>query len=289
MSLAARPLGRTGLSVTPIGIGTARLVFVSMALAMETCRAILLGPLTHIDTAASYGNGETERRLGTAIERFGLPLGALLATKAGRDHDTNDLSGDQVYRSVERSLRLLNVDRLQLLYLHDPEYASEKFGQVCGPGGALSALVQLKDEGVVQAIGVAAGPIDVLIRYVETGVFDAVLTHNRYTLLCRIAEPLIRMAVQRGMAVVNAAPYASGNPCQRSHALSALRVSRGADWRTRPRSMHGTSLRPVWRASGCRGAAVFVEGCAYHQHAGGRQPTGTNCGNARVVHRTYPR
>jgi D-threo-aldose 1-dehydrogenase len=210
MSLATRPLGRTGLSVTPIGIGTARLAFVPMEQALETCRAILVGPLTHIDTAARYGNGDTERRLGTAIARFGLPLGALLATKAGRDPDTNSLSGDQVYRSVERSLRLLNADRLQLVYLHDPEYASEKFGQVCGPGGALSSLVRLKEERVVQAIGVAAGPIDLLMRYVETDVFDAVLTHNRYTLLSRIAEPLIRIAVQRGMAVVNAAPYASG-------------------------------------------------------------------------------
>jgi D-threo-aldose 1-dehydrogenase len=210
MSLAARPLGRTGLSVTPIGIGTARLAFVSMAQAIETCRAMLVGPLTHIDTAANYGNGETERRLRMAIERFGLPPGALLATKAGRDLDTNDLSGDQVYRSVERSLRLLNADRLQLVYLHDPEYASQKFGQVCGPGGALNSLVRLKDEGVVQAIGVAAGPIDLLTRYVETDMFDAVLTHNRYTLLSRIAEPLIRIAVRRGMAVINAAPYASG-------------------------------------------------------------------------------
>jgi D-threo-aldose 1-dehydrogenase len=210
MSLAARPLGRTGLSVTPIGIGTARLAFVPRAQAIETCRAMLIGPLTHIDTAASYGNGETERRLRTAIERFGLPPGALLATKAGRDLDTNDLSGDQVYRSVERSLRLLKADRLQLVYLHDPEYASQKFGQVCGPGGALNTLVRLKDEGVVQAIGVAAGPIELLIRYVETDQFDAVLTHNRYTLLSRIAEPLIRIAVQRGMSVVNAAPYGSG-------------------------------------------------------------------------------
>ena len=210
MPLAARPFGRTELSVTPIGIGTARLAFVPMAQAIETCRAMLVGPLTHIDTAASYGDGETERRLGTAIERFGLPLPALLATKAGRDRDTNDLSGDQVRRSVERSLRLLNADRLQLVYLHDPEYASQTFGQVCGPGGALSSLVRLKDEGVVQAIGVAAGPIDLLIRYVETDAFDAVLTHNRYTLLSRIAEPLIRIAAPRGMAVVNAAPYASG-------------------------------------------------------------------------------
>jgi D-threo-aldose 1-dehydrogenase len=79
-----------------------------------------------------------------------------------------------------------------------------------GPGGALRSLIRLTDEGVVQAIGLAAGPIHLLIWYIETGVFDAVLTHNRYTLLSRVAQPLISLAVQRGMAVVKAAPYASG-------------------------------------------------------------------------------
>ena len=48
------------------------------------------------------------------------------------------------------------------------------------------------------------------IRYVETGAFEAVITHNRYTLLNRSAEPLIDMASARGLAVVNAAPYGSG-------------------------------------------------------------------------------
>jgi D-threo-aldose 1-dehydrogenase len=49
-----------------------------------------------------------------------------------------------------------------------------------------------------------------LMQYVETGAFDAVITHNRYTLLNRSAEPLIQMAWQRGMALLNAAPYGSG-------------------------------------------------------------------------------
>jgi D-threo-aldose 1-dehydrogenase len=49
-----------------------------------------------------------------------------------------------------------------------------------------------------------------LMRYVDTGVWDAVITHNRYTLLSHIADPLLTQASQRGMAVVNAAPYGSG-------------------------------------------------------------------------------
>ena len=56
----------------------------------------------------------------------------------------------------------------------------------------------------------AGGPIDMLIRYVETGAFEALNTHNRYTLLNRSAAPLLDLAAQRGVAVVNAAPYGSG-------------------------------------------------------------------------------
>ncbi len=49
-----------------------------------------------------------------------------------------------------------------------------------------------------------------MIRYIETGMFDSVLTHNRHTLLNRAAEPLLQLATQRGMAILNAAPYGGG-------------------------------------------------------------------------------
>jgi D-threo-aldose 1-dehydrogenase len=48
------------------------------------------------------------------------------------------------------------------------------------------------------------------IRYVETGLFEAVITHNRYTLLDLSAEPLLDVAAERGVALLNAAPYGSG-------------------------------------------------------------------------------
>jgi D-threo-aldose 1-dehydrogenase len=71
-------------------------------------------------------------------------------------------------------------------------------------------LQQLKDEGLVENLGVAGGPIDMEIRYVETGIFDAVITHNRYTLLDQSADPLLTIAHERGLGVLNAAPYGSG-------------------------------------------------------------------------------
>jgi len=177
--------------------------------AIKTVRAALDSPITFIDTAASYGDGESERRIGLVLrERQGLPSGYVLSTKADRDLRSGDYSGEQFKRSVERSLRLLGLDRLQLVFMHDPEHTT--FESAMAPGGPVDVLQRFKDEGVIEHVGVAGGPIDLLIRYVETDAFEAVITHNRYTLLNQSAEPLIEMAHQRGLGVLNAAPYGSG-------------------------------------------------------------------------------
>ena len=78
------------------------------------------------------------------------------------------------------------------------------------PFGPVEALQRFKAEGVVEHVGVAGGPIDLMLRYVETGAFEAVITHNRFTLLNRSAEPLLEKASQLGLGVLNAAPYGSG-------------------------------------------------------------------------------
>jgi D-threo-aldose 1-dehydrogenase len=78
------------------------------------------------------------------------------------------------------------------------------------PGGPVEALLALKDEGVIEHLGVAGGPIELMIRFVETDLFEAVITHNRYTLVNRTADPLLEVATERGVAALNAAPYGSG-------------------------------------------------------------------------------
>jgi D-threo-aldose 1-dehydrogenase len=78
------------------------------------------------------------------------------------------------------------------------------------PGGPVEVLFELRDEGIVKHLGVAGGPIELMIRYVETSLFEAAITHNRYTLLDRSAEPLLDVAAERGVALSNAAPYGSG-------------------------------------------------------------------------------
>ncbi|MGH2452820.1 MAG: aldo/keto reductase [bacterium] len=215
--LPRRPLGSTGLLVTPLCIGCASLgsmpetfgYTVSEEQALRTLRAAFRGPINFLDTAAAYGDGESERRIGLALKEFGgVPPGYVLSTKADRDLRTGDFSGDQIKRSVERSLRLLGVDRLQILFLHDPEHTT--FEQVMAPGGPLDVLQRFQREGMLEHLGVAGGPIDLMIRFVETGAFEAVITHNRYTVLNRAAQPLIDVASRHGVPLLNAAPYGGG-------------------------------------------------------------------------------
>jgi D-threo-aldose 1-dehydrogenase len=216
-ALPRRPYGQTGLEVTNICIGCAPLgdmpetfqYTVPEEQALETLRAVFSSPINFLDTAASYGDGESERRIGLVLKELGgLPPGVVLATKADRDLHTGDFSGPQMRRSVERSLRLMGLDRLQLVYLHDPEHTT--FEKAMAPGGPVEILRQLRDEGVIQHLGLAGGPIDMEIQYLETGYFEAVITHNRYTLLDRTAGPLLDAGRRRGVGVANAAPYGSG-------------------------------------------------------------------------------
>ncbi|WP_218184965.1 aldo/keto reductase [Paenibacillus sp. 1_12] len=215
--LSNRPLGKTGLFVSPLCVGGAPLGDMPETFnysapeenALATIRAAFASPINFLDTAAAYGDGESERRIGKVIkENGGLPLGFVLATKADRCLQTGDFSGEQIKRSIEGSLDRLGLDCLQYVYIHDPEHTT--FENVMGPGGPLEVLKNFKDQGVIHHIGMSGGPIQMLIRYIETGEFSAVETHNRYTLLNRSAEPLLDVASRLGVAVINAAPYGSG-------------------------------------------------------------------------------
>lgn len=212
-----RQLGKTGLNVTPLCLGTSPLgnfpsqygYEVSHDQAVATVRRVLDSPITFLDTSNNYGDGQSEVRIGQALaEAGGAPEGFVLATKVDPLPGSDDFSGARVRASVTESLQRLGLDRLQLVYLHDPERMS--FEEATGPGGAVEALVQLRDEGVIEHIGVAGGPIDLEMQYLALDVFEVVISHNRYTLVDSSATPLIEDAAARGVAFVNAAPYGGG-------------------------------------------------------------------------------
>jgi D-threo-aldose 1-dehydrogenase len=210
-----RPLGGTGLTVSAVCAGTALLgsmprLFgyeVPAQRAIDTVTCVLEGPITVLDTSNGYCDGESERRIGAALARAGgVPDGFVLATKV--DPDGDDFSGARVRRSIEESLARLGLSRVPLLYLHDPERIS--FADATASGGPVEELHRIRDEGLAEHIGVAGGPAALMERYVRTGEFEVLLTHNRWTLLDRSAGGLIDAAVEQGVAVVNAACFGGG-------------------------------------------------------------------------------
>ena len=210
-----RPLGRTGLQVSAICAGGSPLGSMAKLYGREvgadegvaTVRAVLGSPIRFIDTSNGYSDGESERRIGAAIAASGgVPDGFLVGTKV--DALGRDYSGDRVRASVAESRRRLGIDHLPLVHLHDPE--SFDFDEITAPGGAVDALVALKESGQVGAIGLAGGRVQEIARYLALGVFDVLLVHNRWTLLDRSAGALIAEAHARGMGILNAAVYGGG-------------------------------------------------------------------------------
>ena len=211
-------LGGSGLAVSRICFGLAPIgnmpdtygYGVEPERAWETVRAVFDSPVNFLDTSRNYGLGRSEERIGEVIrERGGLPQGFVISTKLDRDMETNLFDASRARRSLEESLTTLNVDRIQLLHLHDPEYASS-LADVTGPKGALSQLFRMKEEGLAQAVGLAAGRVDIMMPLLRDWNFDALITHNRFTLANRNAEKMMDHARERGVAVLNAAPYAGG-------------------------------------------------------------------------------
>jgi D-threo-aldose 1-dehydrogenase len=210
-----RPLGDTGLSVSAVIAGGAPLgsmpeafgYEVSEDAAIDLVQAILSSPIRAIDTSNGYSSGRSEERIGMAIARAGgLPPDFLVATKV--DADGADYSGERVRASVRESKGRLGLDHLPLVYLHDPEF--HDFEVLSASGGAVETLVQLVEEGEIGHIGVAGGDVHKIAPYLDLGVFEVLLTHNRWTIVDRSATDLIGRAIAGGMAVVNAAIYGGG-------------------------------------------------------------------------------
>jgi D-threo-aldose 1-dehydrogenase len=213
--------------------------------AIGLVRDVLRSPIRVIDTANGYSAGESERRIGEAVRRDGgLPEGHWIATKV--DSLDGDYSGRRVRESIHESRSRLGLDHLPLVYLHDPEYALDQ--GLDAPGGAVDTLVSLKEEGVVGRLGLAGGTVAVMHRFLDLGVFDVVLTHNRYTLVDRSASELISRAHDAGLGVVNAAVLGGGllaDPtgrttyCYRPASTETISAARALDGLCRD---HGTDL-----------------------------------------------
>ncbi len=210
-----KPLGATGLQVSPITLGGAPLGSmpenfghaVAERDAIDLVRAVLASDIRTIDTSNGYSAGRSEERIGRGIAEYGgLPDDVLVITKV--DPSGRDYSGERVRRSLAESADRLGIRPLPVVHLHDPEF--HDFETMTAPGGAVDALVAARDRGEVAHLGLAGGDVREMARYLELGVFEVLLVHNRWTLVDRSAGDLIARATERGLAVVNAAVLGGG-------------------------------------------------------------------------------
>ena len=178
------------------------------AQAARLAEAALGGPHAYVDTSNNYSGGRSEEVLGIAMARLGSRRSTGVITKVDADPDSGRFDRDRVLASFEESTARLGVDRIPLLHLHDPDVLT--MSEALGPRGVVEGLIELRASGVVDAIGIAGGSVPMMAAYLETGEFDAVLCHNRYTLIDQSAQTLFAAARERNMTVFNAAPFGAG-------------------------------------------------------------------------------
>jgi D-threo-aldose 1-dehydrogenase len=215
LATTGKRVGRTEVRVPAIGFGTSGLggmpdtygYDVGEERARATVRAVLARADGFLDSSRNYGFGRSEARIGAVVRELGgWPEGRVLSTKLDRDMESGRFDGAQARRSVEASLEALGRDRVEILHLHDPEHVADP----AGVDGALAELMRMREEGLAGAVGLAAGRIDVMMPLLRAWDFDALITHNRWTLVNRNAGPMLELAAERGISVMNAAPYAGG-------------------------------------------------------------------------------
>ncbi|TQM81514.1 D-threo-aldose 1-dehydrogenase [Saccharothrix saharensis] len=236
------PLSRLGFGGGPIGNLYAEVSDVDAFGALE---AAWDAGVRYFDTAPHYGLGLSERRIGAFLADRPRD-GFVVSTKVGRvlepafgdgDDRANgfavpatawrrwDFSADGVRRSLESSLDRLGLDRVDVVYVHDPDAHWEQ-----AVSEAVPALLELRSQGVIGAVGVGMNQWEMPARFVRETDLDVVLLAGRYTVLERTGEPLLDLCAARGVAVVAAGVFNSG-------LLARPEVGDTYDYRAAPASL----------------------------------------------------
>lgn len=203
-------LGTTHMNVTAVSLGGAGLggIFgtVGDAEGVAAVEAALELGMNYLDTSPKYG--EAERRMGLALR--GVPRDRFyISSKVGTHPERpGDYSADAARWTVDNSLRVLGVDYLDLCHLHEPE--PNHLDQALAPGGALEALVDLKQQGVIRAIGIGVQSHDLHHRALDTGLLDVAMMVNDYTLIRQDVQDVVDHARAQGVGLVNGAALAMG-------------------------------------------------------------------------------
>lgn len=228
--MRSRQLGSTGLQTTELGFGAAPLGNlyreISDEQAVAAVDAAWAAGVRYFDTAPHYGLGTSERRLGAALatrrrEEYVLStkVGRLLVPNPrprGSDMDAGfavpdkwtrvrDYTADGTRRSIDASLARLGTDRIDIALIHDAEdFMDDALRR------AIPALIELRDQGVIRAVGAGMNFAQPLRRFVDETDIDVVMVAGRWTLLDRSGCGLLDRCAEKGVSVLSAAPFNSG-------------------------------------------------------------------------------
>jgi D-threo-aldose 1-dehydrogenase len=222
-------VGKTDLFVTRMGMGGAALGGlyheVSNTSAMESIEAALSRGINYFDTAPLYGHGRSEELMGevlrkhprdsfaisTKVGRVLLPAGSSKVESVFFENPAPfepvfDFSYEGVMRSFEESLRRLKLDRVEILFIHDPDDHYEN-----AILGAYPTLHKLRSQGVVKAIGAGMNQAEMLARFAREGDFDCFLVAGRYTLIDHSGlKELLPLCEEKQISIIIGGPYNSG-------------------------------------------------------------------------------
>lgn len=230
--LERKVLGSTGLEVTRLGLGCAALGGLYGDIPDEQAHAVVqraldLG-LNLFDTAPLYGSGKSEIRTGEVLKT--IPRDSfVLCTKVGRllepvtdegekDDGTDifgdlppfrpvfDFSYDGVMRSFEESLTRLQLDRIDILHIHDPD---DHYTEAIE--GAYPAIAKLREEGLISGVSAGMNQWEMLSDFGRAGDFDCFLLAGRYSLLEQTAlDDLLPLCQEKNIGILAGGTYNSG-------------------------------------------------------------------------------
>lgn len=209
-------LGKTGLRVSNLGFGASSLggVFrhISEKDAIEAVFTALDGGINYIDVSPYYGHYKAETVLGKALCQIDRSR-YVLSTKVGRygqdGVNTWDYSAARVTKSVYESMERLHVDHIDIILVHDIEFANLQ--QVVDE--TLPALVKLRDEHVVSHVGITdlqPENLKWVIEHSDEKVVECVLNFCHYCLNDHLLLDYLDFFEQRGIGVINASPFSMG-------------------------------------------------------------------------------
>jgi aryl-alcohol dehydrogenase-like predicted oxidoreductase len=236
--LKTRQLGRSGMVVTELGLGTVGIGgFYGPVEQDEAIRALERGielGINYVDTSPLYKDAEV--RIGRWLrERGGLPKGMCLSTKMGTHPDRRgDYSAAGARWSVENSLKTMGVTAFDCVLIHDPRDMAD-LEQALGPGGAIEELGRMKQEGIVRSVGLGVREHHYHRRAIQSGKVDLILTYADYSLVRQTAAPLIEEAAAAGVGVllaqlVHAGQLAGPDPTKDERLKDRPELPAAYDW-----------------------------------------------------------